>query len=233
VIPDVNVRQYVLAFPFELWGKLAYQPVRVNAAQKIFCDSVQRWYQQRAKEYGFPDGKNGGVAVLHRSGSALNAMPHIHALLLDGVYTGDAVFHPFNPPDAVHLEELCHALSLRALAMLKRHGALEKEEEPGAQLACTQLALFRGDRVGGDEEDAPKFNTGKSARKLCAVPTRTPWAELIGRSFDGADALKCPNCGTRMAVLAVIRDRKEARRYLEGAGEYAELPTQGRSRAPP
>jgi hypothetical protein len=64
-------------------------------------------------------------------------------------------------------------------------------------------------------------------------PTRTPWAELIARSFEGADALRCPNCGTRMAVLAVIRDRKEARRYLDGTGEYAELPAQGRSRAPP
>jgi hypothetical protein len=40
VFPDVNVRQYVLAFPFELWGMLAYQPALVNAAQKMFCDSV-------------------------------------------------------------------------------------------------------------------------------------------------------------------------------------------------
>jgi hypothetical protein len=64
-------------------------------------------------------------------------------------------------------------------------------------------------------------------------PTRRPWAELIARAFEGADALKCPNCGKRMAVLAVIRDRKEARRFLEGMGEKAELPAQGRSRGPP
>ena len=53
-----------------------------------------------------------------------------------------------------------------------------------------------------------------------APPTRTPWAELIARSFEGADALKCPNCGKRMAVLAIIRDRKEARRFLEGTAQY-------------
>jgi hypothetical protein len=64
-------------------------------------------------------------------------------------------------------------------------------------------------------------------------PTRTPWAELIARAFEGADALNCPNCGKRMAVLAVLRDRKEARRVLEGIGENAELPAQGRSRGPP
>ena len=44
---------------------------------------------------------------------------------------------------------------------------------------------------------------------------------MIARSFGGADALKCPHCGKRMAVLAVIRDRKEARRFLEGTGENA------------
>ena len=36
--------------------------------------------------------------------------------------------------------------------------------------ACTQLALFSGERVGGDEDDdAPKFTSAKGANKLCAV----------------------------------------------------------------
>ena len=36
-----------------------------------------------------------------------------------------------------------------------------------------------------------------------------------------------------MAVLAIIRDRKEARRFLEGTAQYVELPAQGRIRGPP
>ena len=64
-------------------------------------------------------------------------------------------------------------------------------------------------------------------------PTRTPWAELIARCFDGADALKCTHCGKRMAVLAIIRDRKEAQRFLEGRADDAEPPAQGRIRGPP
>ena len=103
------------------------------------------------------------------TGVVLNVTPHIHALLLDGVYTPDAVFHPFNPPDAAHLEEVCHTMAIRVLAMLKRHGALKAEEKPNALLACTQLALFSGDRVGGDEEDTPKLHSAKSAGKLRAV----------------------------------------------------------------
>jgi hypothetical protein len=47
---------------------LAHQPALVNAAQKLFRDAVQKWCRQRAMEYGFPDGKTGGVAVLHRFG---------------------------------------------------------------------------------------------------------------------------------------------------------------------
>ncbi len=91
VFPDVNVRQYVLVFPFELWGMLAYQPALVNAAQKRCCDSIQEWHQQRAKEYAFPDGKTGGVAVLRRFGSGLNVMPHVHTARVEAQALPSAV----------------------------------------------------------------------------------------------------------------------------------------------
>jgi hypothetical protein len=96
-------------------------------------------------------------------------MPHIHALLLDGVYTGDAVCHPLNPPNAAHLEELCRTISVRVPAMLRRRGALKAEAKTGALEACTQRALFSGDRVGGAEDDTPKLTRANSARKVCAV----------------------------------------------------------------
>jgi hypothetical protein len=36
-----------------------------------------------------------------------------------------------------------------------------------------------------------------------------------------------------MAVLAIIRDRKEAQRFLEDRADDAELPAQGHIRGPP
>ena len=37
------------------------------------------------------------------------------------------------------------------------------------QAACTQLALFSDDRVGGDEDAAPKLQGTRGTAKLCAV----------------------------------------------------------------
>jgi hypothetical protein len=61
------------------------------------------------------------------------------------------------------------------------------------------------------------------SRPTTGKPTRTPWAQLIKHAF-GADPEKWPKCGGRMVVVAVVRDHNEARRYLEGTGQYAELP---------
>jgi hypothetical protein len=53
--------------------------------------------------------------------------------------------------------------------------------------------------------------------------TRTPWAQLLKRIFGG-DPDRCPRCRGRMVVVAIVRDPKEARRSLEGTGQYADLP---------
>lgn len=80
----------------------------------------------------------------------------------------------------------------------------------------------------GDDEKPPR-----AGEKPPAVPTRTRWAELIARAFGGLDPRRCHECGGEKEVLAVIRDRGEARRYLEAADLHADLAAQSRARAPP
>jgi hypothetical protein len=53
--------------------------------------------------------------------------------------------------------------------------------------------------------------------------TRTPWAQLLKRVF-GDDTDPCFRCVGRLVVVAIVRDPGEARRYLEGTGQYADLP---------
>ena len=51
-----------------------------------------------ARRHGIADGRSGAVAIVQRFGGALNLNVHLHALVLDGVFTmnGSAVdFHPF------------------------------------------------------------------------------------------------------------------------------------------
>jgi hypothetical protein len=65
--------------------------------------------------------------------------------------------------------------------------------------------------------------TALPASSATGTATRTPWAQLFKRVF-GDEPDRCPRCGGRTVVVAIVRDSKEARRYLEGTGQYAELP---------
>jgi len=344
VLPTVRMRQYVLTMPYECWGVLGYRPAVMNAVQKAFTVSLQQWHTSRGREYGFTDGKTGGVAVLHRFTSALGIMPHVHVLVADGVYTSDGGFHAFNPPDEAHLRSLASTVARRVLRILRKAGFDSLDEDALGQ--CTRLALTAGHRShASDDDDVPiptqakrklavdvgGFNLEATVaingedrdalermcryllrgpvalerlhvrddgnvaydlkrpdrfgrtqllmtpqqllarmtalipapnlclRRLFGVlapraalrnaviphaapvreraccgkePTRTPWADLLRHAFKW-DPMKCGKCGGALQVMACIRDRDEARRYLQGTGLFVELPSQGRIRGPP
>ena len=366
ILPRVPVRQYVLSFPYELWGILAFQPKLIGEVQRLFIDVIQKWTGERAKEYGWVGGQGGGVVVLQRFNSALGLQPHLHVLVLDGVYTPDGVFRAFNPADQPHLQSLCTRLAERIIRMLKRKGAIREAtsdddddaDHTDPMKACTLLALTAGqrerdeetedhdggqrrsklvvevegfnleatrtvaaeDRAGLEglcryllrpalalkrlslEEDgsvvyrlrhpdrrgrtvlrmtpyqflarmsaqipaprlclrrlfgvlAPRSPLRKAARppgpveqrrgasgsirpegkdgeeKAAKPPTRTAWRELIARVFL-VDPTQC-RCGGTFRPVAVIRDREQCRRYLEGVGESGEVPECARERGPP
>ncbi len=52
---------------------------------------------------------------------------------------------------------------------------------------------------------------------------RLTWEQLLKRSFY-YDALKCPECGDRMEMIAVIEDREVARKILKSMGLPSEPP---------
>ena len=61
-----------------------------------------------------------------------------------------------------------------------------------------------------------------TAAKVSQPPTRTPWAELLRHAFR-FDPTRC-RCGGTLRVVAVVRSKHQARRYLAGMGLYPELP---------
>ena len=65
-----------------------------------------------------------------------------------------------------------------------------------------------------------------------AKPTRTDWASLLKRVFSYEPG-KCVRCGGAMNLVAVVRNHEQARRYLQGGGQYADLPPHGRARGKP
>jgi hypothetical protein len=60
---------------------------------------------------------------------------------------------------------------------------------------------------------------------------RLAWAALLARVFQ-VDALAC-DCGGRMRIVAAATDPGSIRRYLEGTGQCADVPTLAAARAPP
>jgi hypothetical protein len=50
---------------------------------------------------------------------------------------------------------------------------------------------------------------------------RADWATLLRRSHD-IDVLDCPQCHGRLRLLAVVRDKTQARRFLDHLGKPSE-----------
>jgi hypothetical protein len=84
-----------------------------------------------------------------------------------------------------------------------------------------------GPHRGGESAVHPP-ESGRAATPGRPVPRRLPWAELLQRVFE-VDALRCPECGAQMRLLAAIEDADVARKILECLG----LPPRGPPLAAP
>jgi len=69
------------------------------------------------------------------------------------------------------------------------------------------------------------------AGRAAASKNRLAWAALMARVFQ-IDVLQC-DCGGRMRIVAAVTDPASVRRYLDGTGQSAEVPTLAPARAPP
>jgi hypothetical protein len=64
VLPQVPFRQWVVSYPFEMNGKLAFQPQLISAVERVVMRVLSRWYRDRGG-----GGQPGGLLVRHRFGN--------------------------------------------------------------------------------------------------------------------------------------------------------------------
>ena len=124
VLPKTPLRQFVITFPFELRARLAYDGKLLGAAARIAIDSVLGFYKRRMRDVDGVLGQSGAVSVVQRTSSDLRLNPHLHALLLDGVFVADngsPVFHPLTHLDDSDLADLLQVIRVR-LVSSPRHG---------------------------------------------------------------------------------------------------------------
>ena len=73
--------------------------------------------------------------------------------------------------------------------------------------------------------DAPKEQAqgGPLHRQVSTPSSRKAWARLLAKVYE-LDLMACPQCGSRMAVIAVIRDPAEIRKIISCLAKHGRGP---------
>lgn len=135
VLPDVGLRQWVVTAPFELHGLLLADASFLQAFIGIVVTTIFSHLGAKGVTLGIDGGRTGAVTFVQRASSALGAFPHLHILVLDGLYTKNAeasppVFHALPPPSARDEEIVSTAVCLRVEALLRRRGLVDSDRGP-------------------------------------------------------------------------------------------------------
>ena len=181
VLPRVPVRQWVLSLPYEIRYRLAWDGELVGAVLAVFLRVVYGWYRRQARVQGYEDGRCGSVTFVQRFGSSLNLNPHVHVLMIDGVYIvgeDSPEFVSAPPLRDDDVQQIVEATAQRVVRLLQRRGLLEEghadplwEQEP--LLATITAASIQGQVATGDGTYRIELSPQELIEKLAAlVPPR-------------------------------------------------------------
>jgi hypothetical protein len=139
VLPtEAPVRQWVITFPFGWRKRLGYDAELLGALGSRFVKTVLGFYAERLAKAGFPGGQSGAVAVVQRTSSDMKLAPHLHVLLLDGVFReqgDDIVFHALPHLGNRDVAEVLERTIARMTRYLDRRGLLADDGDGGRDLA--------------------------------------------------------------------------------------------------
>jgi len=87
ILPLAPYRQMVLSFPIPLRYWLQTNKKLYAKIHAVVIKEMHRYYVNKAKLAGINRPYPGNISFTQRAGSAANLNPHMHVLMLDGVYT--------------------------------------------------------------------------------------------------------------------------------------------------
>lgn len=132
VLPLAPYRQMVLSFPIPLRYWLHTNKKLFSKIHSIAIKEMHRYYINKAKFQGIKNPCPGSISFTQRAGSAANLNPHLHVLLLDGVYTEVDGTVRFRNIDTITDDEvawLCENISKKVMKHLTKEGYLDKDGE--------------------------------------------------------------------------------------------------------
>lgn len=124
-------------------ARLAYDGRLLGAVSRIFVDSVLGWYRRRMEVEGASRGQSGAVTVVQRTSADLKLNPHLHAVVLDGVFVagpeGKPVFHALPRISDTAVADLLQIIRARLLRYLIRRHVVEDDGEGQTRFLADDL----------------------------------------------------------------------------------------------
>ena len=182
VFPHVPVRQWVLSLPVRLRYRLAWDHDLCRAVMGRALRAILGFLRRRARDAGIADGRSGAVAIVQRFGGALNLNVHLHALVLDGVFThdGDAVDFHVNPSlDAGDVADVLATVEAHVTRLPAQRGEDAEDAGGGTVDPCAEdapvlaglaAAAVQGRVALGDRAGARVHQAGDPLAAAPVVP---------------------------------------------------------------
>jgi len=168
----------VLSFPIPLRYWLQTNKKLYAKIHSVVIKEMHRYYINKAKLAGIEKPYPGSISFTQRAGSALNLNPHMHVLLLDGVYTeinGVVRFRNIDPITDDEVAWLCENIAKKVLLHLTKEGYLDKDGEVVQNPMMDELFL--------DNEAITLASTCSIAGKIAFGVNAGKYVTKIGSGF--------------------------------------------------
>ena len=198
--------------------------------RRIVLRAIFSFYSRKACEDGVDGGKGGAVCQLQRFGSALNANLHMHAIVIDGVYTAPEpysapTFHSARRITDAEVASLLFTVRSRVLRLCHHRGLLTETQELAPAddtseqgllplLYAASIVWWRYDRRLGSWST---FRRRTARGWWCSGPARSGTHGFRGRRLVESSA---PRGAAVLRKLAEIA-RAPYRRALRGAPPHS------------
>jgi len=213
--PTAPLRQFVVTFPFELRYRLAYDGKLLAGVARVCNDSVLGFYRRTMRDHHGVVGKSGAVTIVQRANADLKLNPHLHGIVLDGVFApatgGDLVFHPLPALCTSELADLLQVIRVRVLRFLERRGVVECVDQPELTLLDDgfaerepALAALASASVSGRLPAGPELRQRPpvSLRGELGVEVTAPLAVTeLGFSLHAATTVRADDVQGREALV--------------------------------
>jgi hypothetical protein len=225
VLPEVDLRQWVLTFPFAWSRRLGQDGALLGTLTRLFVQTVHAFDAQRAAASGVTGAKTGAVTVVQRTSSDLRLNPHLHVVFLDGSYhvQGDELaWEDLGRLETREVGEVLERAVRRIDKHLRRHGLLDSAD-PEAEREGIEDQLTASAVSGQVLPAGPQWSRGLSPPRAAALG----YAKPLCASLDGFTlhaATRALHLAGREALLRyVLRPPLAQQRPPRGAGDLVRI----------